>query len=162
MGMTAYFKILNPSEFKKLCTKPDEFEDILFPDDCDDPFEGQLCLEKEWHGLHYVLCKSPEPDGSALGDAILGGNEIGPDLGYGHGRLINSGRVKEISEALNGVNFRELYDQLDRNNKEIEKLYSSFEFDEIEREYHLELLNRLKDVYSQASENGQEIFTYFA
>ena len=46
---------------------------------------GSFSLEKAWHGVHWVLTGTVEPDGSLLGGAVLGGTEIGDDFsGYGH------------------------------------------------------------------------------
>ena len=162
MGMTAYFKILNTSEFMLVATKPNEIEDMLFPVDADDPFEGQTYLDKEWHNIHYLLCGELEPNGTALGDAVLGGNPMGPDLGYGHGRLIHSGRVSEISKALEGVDFESLYSSIDKSDKKLEDVYSSFEFEVSEREYHLELFEKLKLMYRKAAEESCSVFAYFA
>ena len=39
----------------------------------------RLSLEKEWHGVHYLLCGKPEPDDSLLSKAVLGGKVLGDD-----------------------------------------------------------------------------------
>ncbi len=57
-------------------------------------------IDKAWHGVHFVLTGSAEPDGSVLGNVILGGEEIGDDAGYGPARLIDPSDVRLISEAL--------------------------------------------------------------
>src|SRR5215831_9810291 len=36
-----------------------------------------LSLEKEWHGLHFILCGEPRPGESLLSQAVMGGEEIG-------------------------------------------------------------------------------------
>jgi len=162
MGMTAYFKILDTSEFMLVATKPDEIEDMLFPIESEDPFEGQTCLEKEWHLIHYILCGELEPDGTPLGDAVLGGNPMGPDLGYGHGRLIHSGRVTEISDALAKANFDSLYSSIDQSDKKLKEVYSNFEFEDNERKYHIELLEELKSMYKKAAEQSCAVFAYLA
>jgi len=42
-----------------------------------------LDIQKAWHGLHYLLCVQPWDGDLPLRNAVLGGSEIGPDLGYG-------------------------------------------------------------------------------
>lgn len=160
--MVSYIKVLDTAELKLLCTNPSEVEEMLIPDDVDDPFENQTCLEKEWHILHYALCKSIEPDGSALADSILGGNPMGPDLGYGHGRLIHSGRVKEISEALNASDFDKLYSEIKEDDSKLKELYGSFEFDEGEKKFLFELFEKLKATYTGAAEENRAVFAYLA
>lgn len=61
---------------------------------------ARLDLDKAWHGVHWLLCGSAEPDGSPAGDAILGGEEVGEDLGYGPARLLDPKLVQRIAAAL--------------------------------------------------------------
>jgi hypothetical protein len=53
-----------------------------------------------WHGLHYLLCGAAEPVPGALGQAVLGGTEIGEDLGYGPARYFTPAETKEVALAL--------------------------------------------------------------
>src|SRR5580704_13162283 len=36
-----------------------------------------LCLDKEWHGVHYVLCGKVEPGPELVSQAVMGGIELG-------------------------------------------------------------------------------------
>ncbi|HVH36263.1 MAG TPA: YfbM family protein [Tahibacter sp.] len=110
MGATANIKFLTADEVACVTAAPDEIDDFLFPPEAENPFEGQIGLDKSWHAIHYVLTGTAGPDGSVLGDAILGGREIGPDLGYGRARLLPADRVHEIADALAAVDFRERFD----------------------------------------------------
>ena len=63
-----------------------------------------LSFDKEWHGVHYVLCGEVEPGGTLLGQPVLGGVEMGDDqgfTGYGPPRYFTAAQVTELSEALN-------------------------------------------------------------
>lgn len=55
------------------------------------PIERPLDLDKSWHILHYVLSGRTGFEGAdGPGEALLGGNDIGPDLfGYGPARLLD-------------------------------------------------------------------------
>jgi hypothetical protein len=55
-----------------------------------------------------LLTGSAEPSDSALARAIPGGKEIGPDLGYGPARLLNSSEVQAIASALATVSAEDL------------------------------------------------------
>jgi hypothetical protein len=59
-----------------------------------------ISLDKAWHGLHYLLCGAAEPVPGALGQAVLGGTEIGEDLGYGPARYFTPAETKEVALAL--------------------------------------------------------------
>jgi hypothetical protein len=58
-------------------------------------------LDKAWHGVHYLLCGQAQPDSTPLGQAVLGGTEIGDDdFGYGPARCFSVKQVGEIAREL--------------------------------------------------------------
>ena len=60
-----------------------------------------LSLDKAWHGVHYLLTGAVEPDGTLLGQAVLGGTEVGEDFtGYGPARLFEPDVVAALATAL--------------------------------------------------------------
>lgn len=62
---------------------------------------AELSLDKAWHGLHYLLCGSDEPQPTPLGQAVLGGDEVGVDFaGYGPARVHDPATVAAIAAAL--------------------------------------------------------------
>lgn len=62
---------------------------------------AELSLDKAWHGVHYLLCGSVEPVDGPLGQAVLGGDEIGEDFaGYGPARMHGPEAVTLIAGAL--------------------------------------------------------------
>jgi len=64
----------------------------------------ELDLHKSWHCLHYLFTGKVEgTDGSPLGDAIIGGTEIGDeqaDMGYGPPRALSPAHVRSVAAAL--------------------------------------------------------------
>src|SRR5262249_9164400 len=73
-----------------------------------------LDLYKNWHGLHYLLTGTDDPDATPLGQAILGGKEISgaEDTGYGVPRYLAPDQVKEIAAALALVSETDLTNRL--------------------------------------------------
>lgn len=65
-----------------------------------EPAPTGISLDKAWHGLHYLLCGAVEPAPGPLGQAVLGGTEIGEDLGYGPARYFTAAETAEIAQAL--------------------------------------------------------------
>jgi hypothetical protein len=61
-------------------------------------------LHKSWHSLHFMFTGKVEgSDGTALGDAILGGQEIGgddADTGSGPPWTLSPARVRRVAAAL--------------------------------------------------------------
>lgn len=64
----------------------------------------KFSLDKEWHGVHYILCGEKESGTTLLSQAVLGGIEIGEDeegfSGYGPARYLTADKVAEISQTL--------------------------------------------------------------
>ncbi|HYM00870.1 MAG TPA: YfbM family protein [Blastocatellia bacterium] len=63
----------------------------------------ELDIQKAWHGLHYLLCESGDPVPGVLGSSILGGKELGPDLGYGPARYLTVESLRSTASALNEI-----------------------------------------------------------
>src|SRR5262249_32529795 len=64
---------------------------------------GVLSLDKEWHGLHFILCGEQGPGESLLSQVVMGGEEIGEDFsGYGPARCFSPARIAEMAAALAG------------------------------------------------------------
>lgn len=60
----------------------------------------ELDLDKAWHGIHFLLAGDAWGGKPPLGNAVLGGTEVGPDVGYGPARLVSVEQVKAVAEAL--------------------------------------------------------------
>lgn len=62
---------------------------------------ASISLDKAWHGIHYLLCGAAEPNGTVVGNTILGGTEIGDDFsGYGEARYFDATQTAAISSEL--------------------------------------------------------------
>lgn len=59
-------------------------------------------LDKMWNAVHWLLTgTSMSPDG--LGRILLGGSEVGDDVGYGPARLVGPDEVKQLAQKLEGL-----------------------------------------------------------
>lgn len=66
-----------------------------------------LDLDKSWHILHTVISGSPEPS-DAPEAALLGGEDVGADHGYGPARLLDPDSVAAFSEVLASIDVETL------------------------------------------------------
>lgn len=74
----------------------------------------EFCVEKAWHGLHFLLTGTEWEGEMPLCFLVTGGETIGDeDLGYGPGRAFSSAQVKELAVALAGVDEAELRRRFD-------------------------------------------------
>lgn len=80
------------------------------------PFEEALSLEKSWHMLHYLFTGHVY-DAPAPGNALVAGEDIGDDMGYGPARLHEPKATQEfasflqtqdVSQLQERVNYREM------------------------------------------------------
>ena len=65
---------------------------------------ASLSIEKAWHGVHYLLCGKVEPGTDLASQAVMGGTEVGEDLGYGPARYFEADEVAAIARELSRPN----------------------------------------------------------
>lgn len=63
------------------------------------PFEQPLDLAKSWHIFHYLMTGHVDTS-SAPGDALLTGEPLGEDVGYGPARLHDERQTREFGRFL--------------------------------------------------------------
>lgn len=122
----------------------------------------KLSLEKDWHGVHYLLCGAAGPGDSLLSQAVLGGKTLGEDdegfSGYGPARLFTPKHVKDIHEALSdGAVDAEATERFDAKKMTGLDIYPGWR--ESDREGVLDALRTLKAFYADAAEKGSGIVT---
>jgi|HubBroStandDraft_4_1064222.scaffolds.fasta_scaffold154397_2 hypothetical protein len=117
-----------------------------------------LELDKSWHTLHYLLTGSAEATDSALGRAILGGKEIGPDVGHGPARLLTVAQVQEIAIALAKVPSHDLAQRFDLGTMIASEIYACR--DEGELDLAQEYFEQLKSFYADSAARGSAILLY--
>jgi len=124
--------------------------------------EGEvLDLHKSWHGLHWLMCQSvwegPEPYRSA----ILGGEEIGDDIGYGPPRLVEPRQVEEVARALSALSASQLMQRFDGEAMERQDIYpGNFSDDgdwrsDLRRDYE-----RLRKFYRESAAQGCAVLSW--
>ncbi|HEU0013484.1 MAG TPA: YfbM family protein [Longimicrobium sp.] len=84
-----------------------------------------LDIRKNWHGLHYLLTGSEAGGEGPLARAVLGGREIGDDMGYGPVRLLDAAEAAAAAEALDAVRVEDLTGRFDPEAMEIAGIYPS-------------------------------------
>jgi hypothetical protein len=117
-----------------------------------------LKLEKSWHTLHYLLTGSAEPVATCLGKAILGGAEIGPDLGYGPARLLSPEEVRQVAEALAPLSKDDLAQRFNLPTMEAASIYACDSEEELELAQAY--FERMKYFYADAAARGNAMVLY--
>ena len=86
------------------------------------PEESSLHLDKEWHGIHFLLTGESWSSDGKYGSVIFGGNEFGPNLSYGPARVLAAGEVQKICVMLGVISLDELrthYDPVAMNKLQV-------------------------------------------
>jgi uncharacterized protein DUF1877 len=122
---------------------------------------GELSLDKAWHGVHYLLSGAVEPTGSPLGQAVLGGTEVGEDFsGYGPARMFEPGQVATIASALGEPETERLVvERFDAARMSALQVYPFGWEDEDSREWLFVSFRDLKGFYADAAAEGWAVVT---
>lgn len=99
MGMRFTLVMVSPEEISELARDEDRLMNLI-----EDPQPPSgLNIDKAWHGIHYLLTGTTSTSKGPYGAVILGGQDVGPDLGYGPPRFLTISEVAEVSKALNDL-----------------------------------------------------------
>ncbi len=122
-------------------------------------FGEELFIEKAWHGVHFLLCGVIDEAPPPLGDAILGGTEIGPDMGYGPARYLDPHRVKAVADALKAIPPSVLAARFDIAGLQEHQVYPNA-WSEDDREWIQGAYSELRDFYADAAQKGLAVLLY--
>src|SRR5664279_112900 len=67
-----------------------------------------LHMDKEWHGIHFLLTGEPWPSAHPLGMAVFGAEDVGDNLGYGPARSLTVDQVQYVANELSQIAPEEL------------------------------------------------------
>jgi hypothetical protein len=120
-------------------------------------------LEKNWHGVHFLLTGTAWDTSSPLGQVILGGTEFGEEMGAMAGskalRLHEAGDVRLIAKALSDLDHNEFREHFDARELHRQEIYPHGRWlgeDELE-DCLLFYVRRLTRFYSAAAKNGMAV-----
>ncbi len=156
MSMAANFVRISQQQLDQLKADPsavEAFADELFEGDVGD---GVCDVDKSWQTIHYLLTGQAWGGQSPAAQAIMGGTEIGPDLGYGPVRCLDADQVKRVATALNEISAEELANRFDAEAMESQGIYAfSAEDADEELEMAKDYFNQLKDFYQETANREQ-------
>ncbi|MEU7904355.1 YfbM family protein [Actinoplanes sp. NPDC049118] len=158
---------LSAEEFRLLLADPATADTLLYGDLDDDEAEmpePELDLEKSWHGVHYLLTGTAWATDDGAGAAILGGDEVGEDGGYGPARILGPERVRAVAASLDALNVETLRARFDPDAMAVADIYPlgwadiADDFDRCLAPYFIQL----RDFYRSAASNGQAVLLAIA
>ena len=120
MSMIGNLLAVTQSELDALYADSSIVPDFIYDEE---QSEETVDVDKAWHAIHFVLTGGSYEAEGPIGQAILGGVQIGDeDVGYGPARGLSSAEVKNVALALGEVSeevFRAKFDPAALNGAEI-------------------------------------------
>ena len=162
MSMIGNALAISPETLRTLLDDPSRMESLLFPDSGGPDAKGHMDLDKAWHAIHFVLNEKAWEGEGALGAAILGGHELGEDMGYGPARYLTAEDVSSVAEALDAVTLSDFEHRFNAEALAAESIYPDV-WDESRSElleYLLPYYEALKAFYANAAREGNAVLLY--
>lgn len=149
---------LVPADLAEFAEDPDGCIDRLTGDGPEDPAR-RLDLDKAWHAIHWLLTGSIRPDESLAAAAIMGGEPVGADLGYGPARLLAAEQVQAVSRVLQDLSATALRFRFDPDAMAAAGVYPPDIWAEpdVWSEYLAPNIEALRAFYRDAAEAGRPV-----
>ena len=159
MGMRAGLAPISALELDALRQHP---ESILARSD--PTSEQAIDLDKAWHGIHWLLTGDEWAGEEPLSLAIVGGEDIGPDLGYGPARFVTPAQTQAVATALAALTDKELQRRFDPVAMDEHKIYPGiWERDGAEAlDYLLPYFRMLARFYADAARRGDGVLQWIS
>lgn len=121
--------------------------------------EPRCDLDKAWHAIHYMLTGSSEAGEFPLNFLMIGGQEIGENLGYGSVRFLTMNQVKKLKQSFDDISlttFRQKYNPAELNEYEVYPLTKNWTQEQ--ESWIVEEYESLKIFIDQASQDSKGIY----
>lgn len=159
MGMTANLKQISTETLDKILDGTESLIDFIY--DEDDSENSSLDIDKAWHAIHFILNQSAWEGDLPLFNVILGGTEMGEDLGFGPVRYLTKEEVSSVASCLSNLSENELKNRFDPDLMNELDIYPSIDWREQgDQEYIFTYYEEVKNYYIQASKNNEAMLLY--
>lgn len=165
MGMVACFTSLTPEALQELQDEPDLIDEFLNPDDGDSEPPNYIDLDKAWHGIHYLLTGQAEGGPEPHSLAVFGGEEFGPEVGYGPARFLTAEQVSKVADALSQISPEALAERFNPKDMEAKEIYPDVIWVRDGQEaldYALEGYQQLQVFYRDAASRGEAVIQWLS
>ena len=101
MSMIGNFLQLSSAQLESLIADPSNVDAVIYPED-EESNDG-IDIDKAWHGIHFLLSGDAWGGEPPLANVVLGGTEVGDDVGYGPARYLTADEVRAAANALQDI-----------------------------------------------------------
>jgi len=121
---------------------------------------ARLDLEKAWHGLHFLLCRTADEAPPPLGSAVLGGAEVGADRGHGPVRYLTPEQAADVALAISSIDPPGLRRAWEPQSLVEHEVYPGGWEQPESLEWLLDALGQLQQFYSGVANRGSAVLLY--
>ena len=132
-----------------LLADPELVDDLLESDD----YVTSVDIDKAWHGVHWLLTGSAEPDGTIASQVIFGGDPVMDEEGDLSAQVIDEPMVARIAGYLASLDKDALHARFESGAMTRADVYPSGIWDEagVFEEYLLPAVEQLRAFYADAA-----------
>lgn len=155
MGMIWVGYRRDEDEARAILADEERIDELLESDN-----DRSVDLDKAWHGIHWLLTGSEWSTQGPLAQVILGGEELGEDIGYGPGRLLPASEVADVADALDALDLATLGERFDAAAMSAASIYPDVWRSEPAAELVEWLVGEVKDLrtfYRTAADRGEAV-----
>ena len=164
MGMIGNFLRVSSAELEEYLKDSSLLENRIYDEECEDEDPNMIDIDKSWDGIIFLLTgQSFENSDHPLTRVLFSGQVIDKeqDLGYGPGQYLTPEQVNELNEEISKISLKELSKKYDaKRMTELEIYPSPWEDNTEEVDYLTGHFKTIKELYAEASKNGEAIITF--
>lgn len=159
MSMIGNFLQVTPAQLHALIGDPSAVESLIYPDD--EEATKSTDIDKAWHGIHFMLTGDAWGGDAPLCNVVLGGTELGDDVGYGPAHYIGVDDVRAVADALRDLPREELAKRFDAAAMSKNDIYPEIWDDgDNALDYLLTWYESLRAYYFDAASKGNAMLKY--
>lgn len=152
---------ISGAQLEALINDPSSIRSLLYPDNGGSWPKNHLYLDKAWHGIHFTLNGQAWGGEEPLFNAILGGTEIGEDIGYGPANYLTPEQVRSLASALKAIPPELFWSRINRSALAAAKIYPNiWERDSDAIDYIHSYYDDLYLFYYEAAQRGDAVLIY--
>jgi len=158
MSMIAHLRVVEPSIVDTLSGYDDEqMAEFLFPGD--DSSDTTQDLDKTWDAIGHLL--SAATGGSFT--TLLGGSEVGPDLGYGPARFMSPDEVSVAATVMERIDREALLANFDAETLLKSEVYpEAWEDSQQDRDYIGQHYEIARSLFIEAARGNSAMLVWLA
>jgi hypothetical protein len=160
MAMIGNLRPASDAEIERLLSNPSDVTRFLYGGDT--AARERVSLDRAWHAIHFALTGSRLGGDEPLNFLIDEGTPIGSvDVGYGPARVLTSGQVRAIADALAGVAPEDLAGRVDLAQLDHEVIYpGNWQNNGIDVEFVVANYRQLRDLVGRLAADGLGLVLY--